>query len=222
MAVLLSLGTWQVRRLHEADRARETFFARLAEPAFDASAPPPDPDERRARVSGEPLWDRYFLIAGKYMWGGQPGYHLVVPVRLADGRHVLVNEGWIPSDEVDLILPNERALGSPRTWEGLARVPAEDPEAAGSFSVEEGYRRRWRAISPVGMSEAAGVRLEGWVLVEGQGLALDAEIPDRNPPIGGWRTEPVQRPHRQYAFTWYSLSLTLALVWLSASLRRTA
>lgn len=221
VAVLLSLGTWQLRRLQAAGVARERFAERLAEPPFDAASPPADADLRRARVVGEPLWDRHFLIAGKYMFGGQPGYHLVVPVRVSPERHVLVDEGWIPADEVALILPNERALPSPRAWEGLARVPAKDEDAAGTFAPEEGYARKWRAVDPAAMGAVLGVVLEPWVLTEGEGLAADADIPDRTPPIGGWRTEPVQPPHGQYAATWYSLSLTLALVWVSATFRRT-
>lgn len=220
VAFLFSLGTWQWRRMHEAEATRVAFAERLALPAFDAAAPPPDPHERRARVTGEPLWDRTFLLSGKYMFGGQPGYQVLVPVRHAAGA-VLVNVGWVPSDEVDLVLAKERGEGSPRTYEGLARVYEEAPEPAGTFPLEEGYQRRWRAVSPKAMGAAAGLDVPAFVLVEGEGIPLDADIPDRVPPVGGWRAEPLVLPHEQYAITWYSLSLTLFVIWFSASFRRT-
>ena len=59
-----------------------------------------------------------------------------------------------------------------------------------------------------------------YVIVEGEGIAAEAEIPDRVPPIGGWRTTLPERPHGQYALTWFSLAATLVGVWASVSVRR--
>ena len=184
----------------------------MAGPPFDAAAPPADPDLRRAHVTGTPLWDGYQLVGGKYMWG-QPGFQLLVTVRLENGDAVWVNEGWVPSDEVDLILLNERAIASPRTWQGLSRAW---PEVEGARYGEH----KWNAVSPLAMAEVAGVRAPSFVLYEGEGLAPDADIPDRTPPIGGWRLEPQLRPHTEYALTWFSLSATLLIVWCTASLRK--
>ncbi|MDP2316006.1 MAG: SURF1 family protein [Pseudomonadota bacterium] len=216
--MLGSLGTWQVGRLDEAEADRVRFVERLAEPAFDATDPPEDPDLHRARVTGVPDWDHHVLLSGKYMWG-DAGYQLIVPVH-ADGAVVLVNTGWVPADEAELIVARERTVAGPRTYAGLARAFPEDPEAKGSFALEDGFQRKWRAISPRAM--AAGEDVPPFLLYEGEGLAPDAPIPDREPPIGGWRTEAPERPHAQYAFTWFSLMLTLALVWLSASMERQA
>jgi surfeit locus 1 family protein len=219
-AFLSSLGAWQVGRLHESEADRAAYAARLDEPAFDADAPPDDPADRRVRVTGTPRWDRYFLLAGKYMWS-KPGYQLLVPVRTVAGANVVVNLGWIPADEVELILPNERAIPTPRTFEGIARVYPEDPDARGTFGEDDGYARRWRALSPRAMGAQAGVDVPGWIVVEGKGLGPDEDIPDRTPPIGGWRTEAPTRPHGEYAFTWFSLATTLFAVWLSSAFRPT-
>ena len=214
--LLGSLGVWQLRRLSEAGAERVRFEQRLAEPPFDGAAPPADPDLRRVRVTGVPDWDHYVLLAGKYMWG-EVGYQLLVPVRAAGGA-VLVNTGWVPADEVAPILARERALTGERTYEGLARVFEEDPAASGTFPLEDGYQRHWRSISPKAM--APGAEVPGFVLYDGEGIAADAPIPDREPPIGGWRTEAPERPHGQYAFTWISLMFTLIMVWASASTQR--
>jgi cytochrome oxidase assembly protein ShyY1 len=58
------------------------------------------------------------------------------------------------------------------------------------------------------------------VVIDGQGLTDEQAIPDRVPPVSGWRLAPVQRPHGEYAFTWFSLGMTLLLVWLSLSFSR--
>ncbi len=216
VAILAGLGSWQVGRLDEAAEARARFAERLAEPPFDAYAPPADPDLHRAHLTGVPDWDHHVLLAGKYMWG-EAGYQLIVPVHAERGV-VLVNTGWVPSDEVELIVARERTVSGARTYEGLARVFPEDATAKGSFPPEGGFQRHWRSLSPAAM--AAGAPVPSFVLFEGEGLATDAEITDRELPIGGWRIEAPERPHAQYAFTWFSLMVTLVLVWASASVQR--
>jgi cytochrome oxidase assembly protein ShyY1 len=218
LGVLLlgNLGAWQIRRMGEARLERERYAARLAEPAFDVLAPPADPDLHRGKLVGMPDWDHYVLQAGKYMWG-QIGYQLIVPVH-GSGGTVLVDVGWVPADEVELVVSKERAVPGERTYEGLVRVVAEDPDARGAFAPEGGYQRRWRALSPHAM--APGVDVPSFVLVDGEGIDADADIPDRELPVSGWRTEPQQRPHGEYAFTWFSLMITLVLVWISASFRK--
>lgn len=218
VAILVSLGSWQLRRLDEAAVARVRFAERLAEPPFDAYAPPADPDLRRARASGVPDWDHHVLLAGKYMWG-EAGYHLLVPVRAVRGVS-LVNTGWVPSDEIELVVARERTIEGERTYEGLARVFPEDATAKGTFPPVDGFQRHWRALSPVAMT--GGGPGPTFVLFEGEGLAPDAEILDRVPPVGGWRNSAPERPHAEYAFTWFSLALTLILVWGAASTRREA
>ncbi len=151
------------------------------------------------------------LLSGKYMWG-QAGVRVIVPLRLAGGAEVLVDVGWVPQDQAEAILASEAAISGPRAYRGQARAYAETPSPRGEFPVEG---RKWRAISPFAMGG-----FPSWVVTEGEGIAADADIPDREPPIGGWRTEPNQRPHGEYAFTWFGLASTLALVWLTSAFRR--
>lgn len=229
LGILLSLGSWQLRRRAEAAGERERYAARLAEAPFDAARPPEDADLHRARLVGAPDWDRLMLIHGKYMWG-KPGFQLVVPVRVegqASGdasawEWILVDVGWVPGDEWEQVVAHERTVGTERHYEGIARVYQETSGATGAYPVAGGYQRDWRAVSPLAMGQAIGRAVAPWVLVEGEGLTTDAAISDRVPPVSGWRTELQQRPHGEYAFTWFSLAVTLVLVWASASTRRAA
>lgn len=151
------------------------------------------------------------LLSGKYMWG-QPGERVIVPLRLEGGGEVLVDVGWVPLDEGEAIIAKEAAIPAPRTYSGQARTYKEDAAPRGEFPLDG---RKWRALSPVAMGG-----FPAWVVTEGEGLSADAEIPDREPPIGGWRTEPNQRPHGEYAFTWFGLASTLLLVWATSAFRR--
>jgi surfeit locus 1 family protein len=220
-ALLVSLGTWQLRRRAEAASLRALGEERLAAPAFDAADPPDDPDWRRVRVTGTPDWDHLLVLPSRFMWM-QPGQQWIVPVRPEGGagRIVLVNVGWVPDDEAEPILARERAMASPRTYEGLARIPEPFPAARAEGADPAGYPRRWRGVAPGQMGEALGMDLAPFVVVEGEGIAETAEIPDRAPPVGGWRTTLPERPHGQYALTWFCLAATLVGVWLSLSVRR--
>lgn len=212
------LGTWQLRRMGEAATALARWEARLAEPAFDADAAPADADLRRARVTGTPDWDRHLLLPNKVR-ASQVGFELVVPVRAAAGT-VLVNVGWVPADGVEAVVAQERALGAPRTYEGLARVYAEDPAAGEGWPLEaDGFRRYWRTISPDAMGQ--GVDVAPYAVVEGESLPERGAGKDDTPPIGGWEARPHERPHLEYALTWFGILAALIGLWVHASLRPT-
>ena len=178
---------------------------------------PPDAELRRVQVSGTPDWDHVQRIIGRYMWT-QPGMQLVVPVATAGGGRVLVDIGWVPDEDADAIIERERAAGPTRTWAGIARPFSDDPEAA----LAGGPTGEWRAVSPPAIGRLLGSSFPTWVVIDGAGLGPDENIPDRVPPVSGWRTVPVQRPHGEYAFTWFGLGMSLVLVWLSLSFSRTA
>lgn len=215
-----SLARWQFERLEESKINREKFLARLEEPAFSAFAPPGDPEDRRVVVEGDIDWSRYLLLAGRYMWQ-QPGYQLIVPVREQQGAGcVLVDLGWIPEDEVELILKREMGLPAHQRLEGVARAVKQEPMPQGTFPLEEGYQRRWARYAPFEMGRAVGCGERGWLVLEGQGLAAEEQIVDRLPPVGGWRAEPPKLPHWEYAMTWSSLSVLTVILWGTLAFQR--
>lgn len=217
IGLLWSLCAWQLGRREEARVERELFEQRLALPAFDALYPPDDAPYRRVHATGTPDWDHVQHVLGRYMWS-QPGMQLILPVRLVTSAEqpaawLFIDLGWVPTDEAEQIVERERGAGELRSYSGIARPFADDPSARIGAA-------RWRSVSPSAMAAEVGVAVPPWVLVDGEGLEDDAPITDRVPPISGWRSAPTQRPHGEYAFTWFSLGLTLAAVWLSLSFSR--
>jgi cytochrome oxidase assembly protein ShyY1 len=210
-----SLGTWQLRRLGEAERALAAWEQRLAEPPFLASAAPPDPADRRAVVAGRPLWERHTLLTNQ-VHAGQIGFHLIVPVDMGTGA-VLVDLGWVPAEGTAEVVERERAKGLERTFEGLARVLPEKEGAAAGFPPEaDGFLRYWRAWSPVAMGQ--GVAVAPYVLLEGPPVQTGGRREDVEPPVGGWEARPHQRPHAEYAMTWFGILLVLISLWVHGSL----
>lgn len=210
------LGTWQLRRLGEAAESRARWEARLAEPPFDAASPPEDSDVRRARVSGAPAWDRHVLLTNKVR-RSTLGFELVVPVH-GPPQPVLVNVGWVPVDEVDAVVARERARGDTRTYEGLARVYEEDATASEGMPREaDGFARYWRTVSPDAMGQ--GVDVAPYVLTEGEPLPERGTGVDDEAPIGGWSARQHERPHLEYALTWFGILAALIGLWVHGSMR---
>lgn len=190
-------------------------MAHIAEPPIAAADAPPDVADRQVVVEGIPQWDRVMLVVGKYMFG-QPGYQVILPVT-SNGEGFLVDIGWIPADEADLILQNERAIVGVRHYAGLARQIAASGERRWFFPVEQGYQRRWGDVEPVAMSREAHIKERSWVLVDGKPLAAEEEIQNRVPPISGWRAVLELPPHLNYAITWFSLAILVCVLWVVIS-----
>lgn len=218
--LFFSLGRWQWRRLGEAEEYRRVFQARIAEPAFDLAHPPADPLDRRGWIQGTPDWDHLMWVAGKQMFL-QSGYQLILPVKTGEAT-VLVDIGWVPQDEADAIVANERAVPGERRYEGLVRSFPKNQRSRAEFAEENGFQRLWAERDPPEMLAELGLPKADWLLVDGQGLAAEEEIRDRIPPVSGWRAEPYAPPHLHYAITWFSLFGLMFFLWLSLCFRKIA
>ncbi|MFC4159486.1 SURF1 family protein [Chitinimonas lacunae] len=95
VAVTLRLGWWQLERGRSKAAAQQQRDARLALP----------PQPWRGEL-GELAWDRRFVVTGRWqpegaillanrVQRGRPGFHALAPLRLDDGRLLLVNRGWL-------------------------------------------------------------------------------------------------------------------------------
>ena len=193
--LLLGLGTWQVQRL-----AWKTALIAERQAALSASpAPLPEtPDAARAldfhRVTAEGTFenDRELYI-GAFSTRDVEGYQVVTPFRLADGKLLLVNRGWVPEAKWDPAARAEGELAGPTTVDGILRL-AIVPKSI--FS--------WLVPTPVNRPNE-----NFWFYVEAG--------PAKNPggfPVGGQTRIALPNDHLEYAITWYSFAVILAAIYL--------
>jgi surfeit locus 1 family protein len=209
LLLLLGLGTWQVQRLHW----KEGLIAARHEAATGPAVPVPASlaaarglEFHRVRAVGEFLYDHeLYLIASSDR--GNPGFDVFTPLRLRDGRLLIVNRGWVPLDRKD---PHSRAAGQiegPVAVEGLLRLAGGKPSM---FTPDnEPGRDMWFWVDLPAMARAAGV---GTVLP----FYLDAG-PAPNPggwPRGGTTHLELPNHHLQYAITWYALAAGLLVIYV--------
>ena len=208
-AILIVLGTWQMeRRVWKTDLIA-TMDARLAMPPIpitDFLAGNATEDYRPVSASGTFLHDHEMYLAARG-YQGQLGYHVVTPLSLDDGRTtVLVDRGWVP---VDRQAPSSRASGQvpgPVSVTGIARQPPKP----GLFTPDNRPDQNlWYWADLPAMAAHAGLSQVAPLLIEAG--------PAGNPgglPIGGQTYINLPNNHLQYAITWYSLAVVLAVIYL--------
>jgi surfeit locus 1 family protein len=216
LAVLISLGNWQMRRL----AWKEDLIARVAErlslpPIEPASEAFSDPEAFLAANEFRParLTGRYdagsevqvftSLSEPKGRHGG-PGVFVFTPFRLLDGgATIFVNRGFVPQDEKGQESPPAADVV---TVEGPLRAPE-----LGSWLTPDANpgERLFFSRNPSAIAPAVGI--EGPVAPFFIDLDASGTPPSGLPQAGETRTI-FANSHLEYALTWYGLAAGLATV----------
>lgn len=212
IAVLLTLGTWQVQRL----RWKEDLLAHIA--ALQSAAPVPVATVlgRAAenldfvRVSVDcPALERSPTLRLYSLHDGESVERIITACPTPDGRSLLVDRGYVATGAA--VVPGRERLDVPVV--GVLRVPS----GANRFTPpNEPGANRWyfhdlpamAATSQASSPLPVVLMLERPAPAQGAGpspAALPAEISNR---------------HLEYALTWYGLAATLAAVYIAMLLRR--
>jgi surfeit locus 1 family protein len=166
-------------------------------------------NEKRLELRGEFL-ERYTVLLDNKVNRGRPGYDVVQPLRLADGRHVLVNRGWVAAPLHREQLPQLRTPPGLHDIEG--RVLDHFPRAyAPSGAKPEG--RVWRNVEVTTFAVWSGLKLEPYVLEQHSPLADGLA---RNWP----RADAGVDKHESYALQWYLLAALSAVLFVALGIRR--
>ncbi len=216
LAVLIALGTWQVRRLHW----KEAILARIA--TAEASPPialPPGP------VVAVPPPFTKIAVAGRFRFdlearfgddvrdmpgGAAMGYGQIVPLERDGAPDMLVLRGWVPEKRV-------AALDEPAGRQivtGYVR-PAEGPHW---FSpADDVADRRFYTLDPAAIGRALGLsNLEPFILV-----AVGPSEPGLFPDPARQLPRPPNN-HLSYVVTWYGLAVVLLVIfgtWVRKTVR---
>lgn len=210
LIILIWLGIWQLERLHW----KEGLIAqRDAAVAAVPIAPPQTLAQARGlefhRVVAEGTFENdkeLFLAASSDT--GQSGYEVVTPLVMPDGRTLLVNRGFIPLELKDRARRAAGELSGARKVAGLLRLP---PAAKPSFFLPDNRPdlNLWFWIDLAAMAHQDGI-------VDPMPFYIDA---DKTLNPGGWPKGGVTRlelpnNHLQYAITWFSLAVALAVIYV--------
>lgn len=217
VSVLVSLGLWQLRRKDEKHALIAALTERLAAapvalPAVTQwPALTPAHDEfRRVRFTAtlENKPDAMVYSSGSAVRDdvSGPGTWAFVPARLADGRSVVINAGFVQNTMQDRA-QQDRAVhplitGTPAQFTGYLRFP----ESAGTLTPHaDSSKRLWFTRDIPSMARALG-----WGEIAPFYIDLESPQPASGIPKPGPLHVRLKDDHLQYAITWFGLALVVA------------
>jgi surfeit locus 1 family protein len=217
-AGLMALGTWQVERrtwkLALIERVERQLRAAPIDPP--AAIDPKRDEYRRVRLTGTFRDDRETLVQASTELGG--GFWVLTPLRLADGRQVLVNRGFVPPERRDRTARGERVSTSGErgavTLVGLLRLS----EPGGGFMRRnDPAADRWHSRDVAAIAQARGLGDVLPYFVDAEATSAERAQPqlmadaDRIWPAAGLTVIRFNNHHLVYALTWYGLALMVAV-----------
>lgn len=133
---LISLGLWQLSRAEEKQSILLQQQSQDQEAALKGMPMSIDAEvlrHRRVELRGQFHSERQFLLDNQISQG-QVGYNVLTPMKLSDGRWVLVDRGWIVQGVSRSALPNIEVSEELSVVQGRIYAPYAEAYALGEFN----------------------------------------------------------------------------------------
>ncbi len=101
-AILISLGFWQLQRMNWKTDILAEIDARLAEPPVSLPVAPDSTLDKylQVKVTGTILAGELHVLT---FGDSGPGFRVIAPMVLNDGRRILVDRGYLPETEKNVV-----------------------------------------------------------------------------------------------------------------------
>jgi surfeit locus 1 family protein len=206
-ALLLGLGTWQVKRLHW----KLDLIARVDQRVHAPPQPAPGPAEWAA-INAEGYEYRHVELTGLLLNDSEaqvyastergPGYWVMTPLKAADGTITIVNRGFVPLDRRDPKTRPEGEISTPVTVIGLLRM--NEPKGT-LLRSNVPDAERWYSRDVGAIAARRGLGAVAPYFVDADGTANPGGL-----PVGGLTQVVFPNSHFVYAVTWYCLAAMTA------------
>jgi surfeit locus 1 family protein len=224
MVAMTNLGFWQLRRLHDRKAVNAEIRDRTA------AAPVPidgllGPSATYADGSGAEwrtvtavgVYDasQEVLVANR-SFDGAPGLHVLTPLRLADGRALFVNRGWVPiagKVGVDVQVPPPPA--GEMTTSGRVRA-TQVRGAIGPRDPTTGRLRTFARADIARIAEQLPYRVVPAYIELVAAPGQDTVRPPRPLPLPALD----EGPHLSYALQWFVFTVCAAVGWIAVVRRQ--
>ncbi|HYW04226.1 MAG TPA: SURF1 family protein [Gammaproteobacteria bacterium] len=221
LAVLVSLGFWQIRRGHGAERVYQAFARGQKGPAQRVSSirsiariarkQGKGPTYRHVRVRGHYDASRQMLLDNRVN-DDRLGYEVYTPLELPGGGYVIVDRGWVPGYARRSMLPDVSVSSRARTLTGMLTHFRQ----GGLKVAPQGSSQGWPRV--VVYPDAKQVAQILHARVAPLLLLLDPDQPDGY--VRHWKPH-IMKPmrHYGYAFQWFAMAAALIVIWVWVNLR---
>ena len=213
IAVCLTAGHWQYQRMHEKEALRAQFQSAAAAAPV---ALPHDVDDwhrwrfRAVRLDGE-FDARHQILVDNKVHDGRVGFEVIAPLRLADGRTVLVDRGWVKAGPSRTLLPQPPLPSGTVSLRGRIDVPSPAYWRSSNETVPAGPL--WQHVEPSSFTRATGIAVLPVIVraletPHGSDLFVDDTLPDTG-----------TAKHLSYMVQWYAFAAMAAGLWLWLDVR---
>ena len=209
-AVCVSLGIWQIARLHQKQQFNAAVRAGLAKPPrplTEVVSSDVDPDTvkfRRVMATGTYDAEDQLELYGRTQ-DGRPGSHLLTPLVTDDGSAVIVDRGWVP---LGLDASEEAPPAGRVTVNGVLFPSEGDPPGPVDSTTDP--------VDTVIRVDLARIQaqlpyriLAVYMLLQERATTRSGELPLPAP-----MPELGEGPHLSYAVQWFTFA-TITLVWFA-------
>lgn len=215
LPLLISLGLWQLRRAEEKyiilTNLEQGSQAALI--TLDAKPEHFSPkDLARATITGHFDNQHYFLLDNK-IEQHQVGYQVLSPFITTSGLRLLVNRGWIAPGDSRQQLPAIQPIDGEVTLSGVVAYPKKMFTLGETLETSNSWPKRLQTIDFVVINGILPDPIVNYVLL------LDADA--AHGFVLHWQF--INMPpakHTAYAWQWFSLALTLVILFVVTNTRR--
>lgn len=208
LAVLIGLGTWQLKRKAWKESIIAKIEARVGAPPVNlvtlVTATHKDNDLEYTHVT---VRGRYLHDKERYLYAPERsglGWHVLTPLQTDAGTVVWINRGFVPDAHKARETRTEGLLKGDATVTGLLR----EPHTAAFTPTNDVAHNIWYWADTAALTRSAfgDERVSAlWVVVD----ADAADTPPGGLPKGGVTRLQIPNRHLEYALTWYGLAATL-------------
>lgn len=211
VTVLASLGTWQLQRMAWKEGLLAEIAARLRSSPVSIPAKPDEATHQflQIRLEGRLMEEELAILTTRRPYG--PGFKIVSPFELDDGRRIMVDRGFVPEAQK---APESRPA-EPDMGLAIASGTLFWPNEVDGFTPDpDPAKNLWFARDLRKMADVLGT---------------EPVLVSLTTPITGQWPEPapvahaIPNNHLSYAVTWYLLALVwlvMTAIWIRGQLRK--
>ncbi len=193
---LLSLGFWQIYRLNWKLELIEQIENSLKNDPVELSNIEKK-NYLRIKTSGDIDFDKQIYLYNLND-AGKPGFEVINPIKIGDENY-LVNRGWIPFEKKDL---PEINLVDQNQIVGTLMLQTKPSTFKPENDIEKNY---WFTLDREDILKFTGRNFSEYVIY----LNGDYKIP--KPRV---ITAKISNNHKKYAITWFSMAISILLIYL--------
>ena len=194
--VFISLGSWQIIRLNWKNNLISEIETSLKNPPIELS------EENitnylKIKTSGSIDFDKQIYLYNLNE-KGTPGFEVINPI-IIDSKNYLINRGWIPFEKKDseeiYEFDESNIIGTLKS-QGRKNIFKPDND------IKENY---WFSLDRDDILEFTGKKFSNYIIY------LDGNYQSPKPKK---ITANISNNHKKYAITWFSLAISILLLYL--------